>query len=68
MTCYSFSVQLPTARELLQSQFIREAKETCGLEDVFSLYWKVKIKKDQELYGMLNAELDSDEPGRLGQW
>ena len=56
--------QLPTARELLQSPFIRETRETCGLEDIFNLYWKVKMKKDKELYDVLNDDLelaDSDD-------
>ena len=46
-------MQRPTAHELLQSSFIKDAKETCGLESVFDLYWKHKVKKEKQLHSEL---------------
>ena len=43
-------VQRPSAHELLESSFIRGAKEMCGLESVFDLYWKLKMRKDKQVY------------------
>ena len=52
---YASIVQRPSAHELLRSLFIRGAKETCGLEGVFDLYWKYKINKDKQLHDKLNS-------------
>ena len=52
-----FWLQRPTAHKLLQCLFIRGAKETCGLESVFDLYWKYKLTKDKLLH---NGELQND--------
>ena len=57
-------VQQPSAHELLQHSFIKRAKEICGLESVFDLYWKYKTRKDQQLHDKQNsvsAEWNQDE-------
>ena len=33
----------------------------CGLEGVFDLYWKHKLKKDKQLQSKLNNLLESDQ-------
>lgn len=53
-------MQKPTAHELLQFQFIKEAKEMCGLEGVFELYWQLKLKKDKQLRDKITNGLESD--------
>ena len=58
-----FCLQRPTAHELLQSSFIKDAKETCGLESVFDLYWKHKMNKETQLHETndnLGSELDEE--------
>ena len=49
-------VQCPSVHELLKSSFIRGAKEMCGLESVFDLYWKHQMKKDKQLHDKLNSD------------
>ena len=65
LLCMSVSiVQQSSAHELLQCSFIRGAKEICGLESVFDLYWKYKTRKDKQLHNKLNsvsAEWNQDE-------
>lgn len=59
-----FWLQRPTAHELLQCSFIRGAKEICGLEGVFDLYWKHKLTKDKQPYDSEvndNLPFDDDE-------
>ena len=53
-------MQKPTAHELLQSQFIKDAKEMCGVEGVFEFYWKLKLKKDKQLRDEITNGLESD--------
>ena len=33
----------------------------CGLEGIFDLYWKHKLKKDKQLQSKLNDSLESDQ-------
>ena len=52
---YVLIVQQTSAHELLQCSFIRGAKEMCGLESVFDLYWKYKTRRDKQLHDELNS-------------
>ena len=54
------AMQQPTAHELLQSVFIRGARETYGLESAFDLYWKHRLKKDGQVYSELSGGKESD--------
>ena len=54
-------VQQPSVHELLQCSFVRGARESCGLESVFDLYWKSKMSKDKQLHDTLSAEWNQDQ-------